>query len=60
MDILKEKWEEILYIVKVEHELSEISFKTWLKPLQLLQFFLLTFHSYLDVLILSRFLIIPL
>lgn len=34
MDILKEKWEEILYIVKVEHELSDISFKTWLKPLQ--------------------------
>ncbi|MDY3251385.1 MAG: chromosomal replication initiator protein DnaA [Candidatus Choladocola sp.] len=35
MDILKEKWEEILYIVKVEHELSDISFKTWLKPLQI-------------------------
>jgi len=35
MDILKEKWEEILYTVKVEHELSDISFKTWLKPLQI-------------------------
>lgn len=35
MDILKEKWEEILYIVKVEHELSDISFKTWLQPLQI-------------------------
>ena len=35
MDILKEKWEEILYLVKVEHELSDISFKTWLKPLQI-------------------------
>lgn len=35
MDLLKEKWEEILYLVKVEHELSEISFKTWLKPLQI-------------------------
>ena len=34
MEELKEKWEEILYLVKVEHELSEISFKTWLKPLQ--------------------------
>ncbi|MDO4299014.1 MAG: chromosomal replication initiator protein DnaA [Lachnospiraceae bacterium] len=33
MDLLLEKWEEILYIVKVEHELSDISFKTWLKPL---------------------------
>ncbi len=35
MDILKEKWDEILYTVKVEHELSDISFKTWLKPLQI-------------------------
>ena len=34
-NILKEKWEEILYIVKTEHELSDISFKTWLKPLQI-------------------------
>lgn len=34
MEELKEKWEEILYLVKVEHELSDISFKTWLKPLQ--------------------------
>ena len=35
MDILKEKWDQILQTVKVEHELSEISFKTWLQPLQL-------------------------
>lgn len=35
MDSLKEKWEEILYLVKTEHELSEISFKTWLKPLKI-------------------------
>ena len=35
LELLKEKWEEILYIVKVEHELSDISFKTWLKPLEL-------------------------
>ena len=35
LDLLKEKWEEILYIVKVEHELSDISFKTWLKPLEI-------------------------
>ncbi|MDD3795165.1 MAG: chromosomal replication initiator protein DnaA [Lachnospiraceae bacterium] len=34
MDVIIEKWEEILYTVKVEHELSEISFKTWLQPLQ--------------------------
>jgi chromosomal replication initiator protein len=35
MDVLREKWEEILYLVKIEHELSDISFKTWLKPLQI-------------------------
>jgi len=35
MDILKEKWDQILQTVKIEHELSEISFKTWLQPLQL-------------------------
>lgn len=35
MDIIREKWEEILYTVKAEHELSDISFKTWLKPLHI-------------------------
>lgn len=35
MDIIREKWEEILYTVKMEHELSDISFKTWLLPLQI-------------------------
>ena len=35
MDILKEKWDQILQTVKVEQELSDISFKTWLQPLQL-------------------------
>ena len=33
MDIIKEKWTEILELVREEHELSEVSFKTWLKPL---------------------------
>lgn len=33
MDLLLEKWEEILYLVKAEHALSDISFKTWLQPL---------------------------
>ncbi|MCD7762825.1 MAG: chromosomal replication initiator protein DnaA [Lachnospiraceae bacterium] len=33
MDLLKEKWNDILYAVKVEHELSDIAFKTWLQPL---------------------------
>ena len=31
MDILQEKWDDILYTVKSEHELSDMSFKTWLK-----------------------------
>ncbi len=33
MELIKEKWEDILYTVKAEHDLSEISFKTWLMPL---------------------------
>ena len=34
MDILKEKWEEILQAVRVEYDLADISFNTWLKPLE--------------------------
>ena len=34
MDKILEKWEEILQYVKKEHELSDISFDTWLKPLE--------------------------
>ena len=33
MNDIAEKWDEILYTVKIEHELSEVSFSTWLKPL---------------------------
>ena len=33
MDKVIEKWDEILTIVINEHELSEISFDTWLRPL---------------------------
>ncbi|MCD7819973.1 MAG: chromosomal replication initiator protein DnaA [Lachnospiraceae bacterium] len=35
MDILKEKWKDILTTVKEEHELSDIAFKTWLQPLEI-------------------------
>lgn len=35
MDKLLEKWDEILQTVKTEHEISDISFDTWLKPLEL-------------------------
>lgn len=33
MNTVIEKWDEILKIVKTEHDLSDISFNTWLKPL---------------------------
>lgn len=35
MDIIIEKWDDILETVKKEHELSDVSFKTWLKPLKI-------------------------
>ena len=38
MNMIAEKWEEILLTVKLEHELSDVSFNTWLKPL--------TVHNY--------------
>ena len=37
MDIIKEKWEEILYTVKLEHELTDVSFDTWLKHERIFQ-----------------------
>lgn len=33
MDLIKEKWNEILEKLKEEHDITEISFNTWLKPL---------------------------
>ena len=33
MELILEKWEEILRTVKEEHDLTDISFNTWLKPL---------------------------
>lgn len=35
MQLVEEKWSEILLTVKREHELTDISFSTWLKPLQI-------------------------
>ena len=35
MQLVEEKWSEILLTVKREHELTDISFNTWLKPLQI-------------------------
>ena len=30
---IKENWEKILLILKEEHEISNISYQTWLEPL---------------------------
>ena len=35
MDILLSKWDEILLKVKNDHDLPDISFNTWLKPLKI-------------------------
>ena len=34
MDTVKEKWEEIIQKLKVEYFLSNISFETWIRPLE--------------------------
>ena len=33
MDYLRAHWDDILSIVKSEHDITDVSFKTWLKPL---------------------------
>ena len=35
MEAIFEKWEDILQTVKEEHEITQISFDTWLKPLEI-------------------------
>lgn len=35
MDTIKEKWEEIIQKLKVEYFLSNISFETWIRPLEI-------------------------
>lgn len=34
MDHILEKWDEILHTVKTEHDISDISFNTWIRPLE--------------------------
>lgn len=34
MDKIRDNWQKILYKVKEEHDLTDISFKTWLLPLE--------------------------
>lgn len=35
MHLIEEKWDDILSTVKEEHELTDVSFETWLKPLKI-------------------------
>ncbi|MCP1103105.1 chromosomal replication initiator protein [Aequitasia blattaphilus] len=35
MNVVKEKWPEIIEHLRVEHELANISFNTWIKPLKI-------------------------
>ena len=35
MEAIFEKWEQILQFVKEEHDISQVSFDTWLKPLEI-------------------------
>ena len=35
MDLVFEKWEEILYTVKEEHDITDVSFQTWIQPLEI-------------------------
>ena len=34
MDKIFEKWNDILQTVKTEHDISKVSFETWIKPLE--------------------------
>ena len=34
MNIVEEKWPEIIEHLRVEHELSNVSFTTWIQPLK--------------------------
>ena len=35
LEKLQEKWEEILNFMKEEHDITDVSFNTWLLPLKL-------------------------
>ena len=35
MDTIKQNWKEILLKTKEEHDISDISFNTWLEPLSI-------------------------
>ena len=37
MQIVEKKWDEILQRVKTEHEMTDISFNTWIRPLEIFE-----------------------
>lgn len=37
MNKVIEKWDEILQIVKIEYDVADVAFNTWLKPLKVYQ-----------------------
>ena len=34
-DLINEKWKEILETLRKEHDIMEVSFVTWIKPLEI-------------------------
>lgn len=38
LDTLMEKWDDVLLYLKEEHDVSDVSFETWLKPLKVYDF----------------------
>ena len=34
-DLVTSKWDEILNTLKVEHDILDVSFNTWIKPLKI-------------------------
>ena len=49
MNEVKEKWPEIIEHLRVEHELLNVSFNTWIKPLKVYDLSLI--HIYFDIII---------
>ena len=34
MNLVKEKWDEIIHKLKIEYDILDVSFKTWIMPLE--------------------------
>ena len=35
MELVQQKWNEILEAVQIEYQIQDISYKTWIKPLKI-------------------------